>query len=96
MGHRKHGKTSTATQGSFIQLIQFDLYHFRLGGWATHLKNISQIGSFPQGSGENQNCLKPPPSLDILPYIYIIYIYFVMIIHFVRLNDLPNWTNQIL
>ena len=30
---------------------------------STHLKNISQIGSFPHpGRGENKKYLKPPPS----------------------------------
>ena len=29
---------------------------------STHLKNISQIGPSPQGSGENKKYLKPPPS----------------------------------
>ena len=28
---------------------------------STHLKNISQIGSFPPGRGENTKYLKPPP-----------------------------------
>ena len=28
----------------------------------THLKHISQIGSFPQLRGEKNKCLKPPPS----------------------------------
>ena len=35
-----------------------------VGGWTTHLKNISasQIGSSPQGSGvKSLKCLKPPP-----------------------------------
>ena len=30
---------------------------------STHLKNIRQIGSFPQVGGENKNYLKPPPSI---------------------------------
>ena len=33
-----------------------------VGGWTTQLKNMRQIGSFPQGSGENKKCFKPPPS----------------------------------
>ena len=28
---------------------------------STHLKNISQIGSFPQSRGENKTYWKPPP-----------------------------------
>ena len=32
-----------------------------VGGWATHLKNIGQIGSFPQ-VGEKKVYWKPPPS----------------------------------
>ena len=28
---------------------------------STHLKNISQIGSFPQNRGKNKKYLKPPP-----------------------------------
>ena len=31
---------------------------------STHLKNIGQIGSFPQVREENNNCLKPPPSIS--------------------------------
>jgi len=36
---------------------------------STHLKNISQIGLFPTGSGENKKYLKPPTrgSLVSLP-----------------------------
>ncbi len=32
-----------------------------VGGWTTHLKNIRQIGSFPQGSGWKYKIFEPPP-----------------------------------
>jgi len=33
---------------------------------STHLKNISQIGSFPKNRDENKKYLKPPPSNSFL------------------------------
>ena len=37
---------------------------------STHLKNISQNGSFRQVRGENKKCLKPPPRDDkVVPFI---------------------------
>ena len=39
---------------------------FLVGGWTTHLKNISQTGNLPQiGVEIKNNYLKPPPSFDI-------------------------------
>ena len=35
---------------------------------STHLKNISQIGTFPQVESENQKCLKPPPRVSQLGF----------------------------
>ena len=35
---------------------------FLVGGWTTHLKNVSQNGKFSPNRDENKKSLKPPPS----------------------------------
>ena len=37
---------------------------------STHLKNISQIGSFPQVGVNINKCLKPPPSYSVIAIVF--------------------------
>ena len=49
--HRPQGNIATHTHKSSLQSFGNSFLGFLVGGSTTHLKNISQIGSCPQGSG---------------------------------------------
>ena len=64
-----------------VQVHRFQLSHEKKLLWlsiilslvvSTHLKNISQIGSFSPGRDENKKYLKPPPSTGWLIGILIL------------------------
>ena len=63
---------------------------FLVGGFNPFLKNISQIGSFPQVRVENKKCLKPPPRF--LPYWH----FFVSLETIIRLSLGPGNDSQFL
>ena len=50
--HQKYAKSSEKRTGNHS--------HALVGGWTTHFKNISQIGSFPPQGGENKNIPRVP------------------------------------
>jgi len=43
--------------------LEADFYCIPVGGFSTHLKNISQLGSFLQAGMNIQKYLKPPPGI---------------------------------
>ena len=58
------GDTSQKELQSF-SIHTWSLYDFLVGGWTTHLENISQIGSFPHRGMNTRKEMKPPPSFNI-------------------------------